>query len=103
MQIAVERMITESLESDNTATGDPCIVNPGIANQHTSMSTACSGSNSHGQVCTLVCQVGYTKSSDLTCTAGSWDTPLCDGMAADGWQDGQGSEGCEGMVLPGLV
>ena len=66
-------------------TGNACPVDPSIANQHASMSTSCSTSHGHGQMCTLLCSDGYTKSGDLTCTAGSWDAPACDGMARLCW------------------
>ena len=75
-------------------TGNSCPVNPDIANQDASMTTSCGGSNSHGQKCPLLCEEGYTKSQDLACTAGSWNTPMCEGMATQWWSVGVGSNAC---------
>ena len=61
--------------------GNPCSADPGVTNQKDGMD--CSGSLDHGQTCTLLCHEGYTKSGELTCTAGAWDAPTCDGMAED--------------------
>merc|ERR1711964_678802 len=35
-----------------------------------------------GATCTLACQNGFTKSGDLTCTAGSYDTQTCNANEA---------------------
>jgi len=64
----------------NQPKGDTCPADPGVTNQQAGQD--CTGSLNHGNTCILKCLPGYTKSGDLTCTAGEWDSPTCEGMAA---------------------